>query len=129
MIEDLDITFIRHNEDYLNTKEYFEQFVNAVEAIIEENTEEKERWIFNKSFYKKTLIEKLPLENFFGWCSDQFQNDLNEITNEKIFALTGLLFEEDLEVSFSEKSEYIKLKTRSSILNVPKLKIKQNGIS
>ena len=117
------------NKIYLNTKEYFEQFVNADEAIIEEDTNEKERWIFNKSHYKKKLIEKLPLENFFNWCNEQLKDGTNEITNEKVFAMTGLLFEEDLEVSYSDKSEIIKIKTESSNLNVPKLNVKQNGVS
>ncbi len=117
------------NKIYLNTKEYFEQFVNANDAIIEEDEDEKERWIFNKSHYKKKLIEKLPLENFFDWCNEQLQNEKNEITNEKVFAITGLLFEEDLEVSYSDKSEIIKIITASSNLNVPKLNVKRNGLS
>jgi hypothetical protein len=115
------------NKIYLNTKEYFEQFTNAEDAIIEENTEETQRWIFNKLHYKKKLIEKLPLDNFFEWCNEQFKND--EITNEKVFALTGLLFEEDLDINFSSKGETMKIRTGTSNLNVPKLNVKQNGIS
>ena len=87
----------------MNTKEYFEQFTHAEEATIEEETVKEKRWIFRKSLYKKKLIEKLPLENFFGWCNDELKDESNEITNEKVFALTGLLFEEDLEVSFSDQ--------------------------
>lgn len=114
---------------YLNTKEYFEQFVSIEEAIIEDDTNEKERWIFNKSHYKKMLIENLPIENFFDWCSARLEKDSHEITNEKIFAMTGLLFEQDLEVSYFNKSEIIKFRTKSSNLYVPKLKIKRNGVS
>jgi hypothetical protein len=114
---------------YLNTKEYFEQFTLAEEAIVEEETEQEPRWIFRKSHYKKKLIEKLPLENFFDWCNSELTGETNEITNEKVFALTGLLFEEDLEVSFSEESETIKIKTATSNLNVPKLTVKRNGVS
>jgi hypothetical protein len=117
------------NEIYLNTKEYFEQFVNEDEAIIEEGIGEKERWIFDKPHYKKKLIEELPLENFFGWCNEQLQSETNEITNEKFFALTSLLFDEDMEVTYSGRGKIIKIKTKSSNLNVPKLNIKQNGIS
>lgn len=114
---------------YLNTKEYFEQFTNAEEAIIDKDTDKEERWIFKKSYYKKKLIEKLPLTNFFDWCKDELSDESNVITNEKIFALTGLLFEEDLEVNFSKKDETIKLKTATSNLNVPKLIVKRNGVS
>lgn len=117
------------NKIYYNTKEYFEQFVDIEEVIIEEDTDEEERWLFNKSLYKKKLIEKLPLENFFDWCNEQLLIEKSEITNEKIFALTGLLFEEDLEISYSTQNEIIKIKTKTANLNVPKLKISQNGIS
>jgi hypothetical protein len=75
------------------------------------------------------LLEKLPVENFFDWCDEQLKGEKNQITNEKIFALTGLLFEEDLEVAYSNKSEMIKMKTETSTLNVPKLTVKQNGVS
>lgn len=114
---------------YLNTKEYFEQFTLAEEAIVEEETEQESRWIFRKSHYKKKLIDKLPVENFFDWCNSELTDESNEITNEKVFALTGLLFEEDLEISFSEEGETIKIKTATSNLNVPKLTVKQNGLS
>jgi len=114
---------------YLNTKEYFEQFTHAEEAIIEEEPPKVERWIFKKGHYKKKLIEKLPLENFFDWCNEELKDETNEITNEKVFALTGLLFEEDLAVSFSDKNETTKIKTATSNFNVPKLIVKRNGVS
>lgn len=117
------------NQIYLNTKEYFEQFINPQEAVIDDDTQETERWIFNKLHYKKRLLEKLPLENFFDWCGEQLKDEKNEITNEKVFALIGLLFEEDLTVSYSEKNEIIKIKTATTTLNVPKLIVKQNGVS
>jgi hypothetical protein len=113
---------------YLNTKEYFEQFTLADNAIVEEETEQEPRWIFRKSHYKKKLIEKLPLKNFFDWCNSELKGENNVITNEKVFALTGLLFEEDLEISFSGESKTIKIKTATSNLNVPKLTVKQNGL-
>lgn len=114
---------------YLNTKEYFEQFTLEEEAIVEEETEQEPRWIFRKSHYKKKLIDNLPLENFFDWCNSELTDETSVITNEKVFALTGLLFEEDLEISFSEESDTIKIKTATSNLNVPKLTVKQNGLS
>lgn len=117
------------NKIYFNTKEYFEQFTHVEEAIIEEETDKEERWIFRKSYYKKRLIEKLPIENFFGWCNDELKDESNEITNEKVFALTGLLFEEDLEVNFPDISGTMEIKTITSILNVPKLIVNRNGLS
>jgi hypothetical protein len=114
---------------YLNTKEYFEQFTKAEEAVIEQETDRNQRWIFKKSHYKKKLVEKLPLNNFFDWCNNELRGEANEITNEKVFALTGLLFEEDLEVVFSDSKEMIQLRTATSTLNVPKLIVKRNGVS
>lgn len=114
---------------YLGTKEYFEQFTLAEEAIIEEEENKEQRWIFRKSYYKKKLNENLPVQNFFGWCQDQLLGESNVITNEKVFALTGLLFEEDLEVDFSDRSESVRIKTTTSNLNVPKLIVKRNGVS
>lgn len=116
-------------EIYLNTKEYFEQFISFEEATIEEESNEEERWLFKKSYYKKKLMESLPLQSFFDWCKNELNDESNDLTNEKIFALTGLLFEEELEVSFSHKSEMIEIETITSNLNVPKIIVKRNGIS
>jgi hypothetical protein len=114
---------------YLNTKEYFEQFTQAEEAVIDNESEQVQRWLYRKAYFKKKLIEKLPVENFFDWCNEELKEDSSDITNEKVFALTGLLFEEDLQISFSEKAEKIKIKTATSNLYVPKLTVKRNGIS
>lgn len=117
------------NKIYLNTKEYFEQFMNPKQAIIDEEIVNDERWIYRKAFYKEKLIENLPLENFFDWCREILTVDGTGITNEKFFALAGLLFEEDFEVNHLDKIETISFKTTTSFFNVPKLILKQNGIS
>lgn len=114
---------------YFNTKEYFEQIVIAEEAVIEDNQNIEKRWIFNRSHYKKKLNEKLPIEGFFDWCIKQLQSEGNDMTNEKIFALTGLLFDEELEVTSSDKEEIINIKTETSNLIVPKLNVKRYGLS
>ena len=114
---------------YLNTKEYFEQFTQAEEAVIDDETEQVYRWIYQKAHFKDKLIKKLPIENFFDWCNDELKDDSSGITSEKIFAMTGLLFEEDLQISFSQEGERLKIKTATSTLNVPKLTVKRNGIS
>lgn len=114
---------------YLNTKEYFEQFKLEGEAVIEVDNHEYEPWVFNKSKYRRKLLESLPVDNFFDWCFDQFENTPDEITNEKIFALTGLLFEKDLEVSPDSEYKTVQISTKTSKLSVPLLNINKNGVS
>ena len=113
---------------YLNTKEYFEQFAYMEETYIEEDGDDMDRWLFKKEEYKKKLMSRLPLDSFFGWCIEQFEGDPKTLTNEKIFAMTSLLFDEELEVGFSEKSKALKIITNTSKLSVPLLKIQHNGI-
>ncbi|MBL7847291.1 MAG: hypothetical protein JNL40_07475 [Cyclobacteriaceae bacterium] len=113
---------------YLNTKEYFEQFKTDEEAIIADDDQQYETWVFNKSKYKRKLINSLPIDNFFDWCGEQLKDDTNEITNEKVFALTGLLFEDDIEVNSITNSEFLNIKTRTSKISVPILNVKKNGL-
>lgn len=114
---------------YVNTKEYFEQFKVDEDAIIVEDDQEYETWVFNKSKYKRKLIDSLPIENFFDWCSNQLKQDTNEVTNEKVFALTGLLFEDDLEVKSNTEEKVLNIQTKTSKISVPILNVKKNGIS
>lgn len=114
---------------YLNTKEYFEQFKVDEDALIVEDDQEYETWVFNKAKYKRKLINSLPIDNFFDWCSNQLKDDTSEITNEKVFALTGLLFEGDIEVNSSSEIKFINIETKTSKLSVPILNVKKNGIS
>ncbi len=116
------------NKIYLNTIEYFEQFSVADEAIIEADSEEMERWIFKKAKYKEQLIKSLPVQSFFDWVNKQLKSEDKHITNEKLFALTCLLFEDDLEITSYSKDSTVKIKTDTTNLNVPKLKVTQNGI-
>lgn len=113
---------------YLNTKEYFEQFRVDEEAVITEDENEYETWIFNKAKYKRKLAESLPVANFFDWCSDRLKEDASNITNEKVFALAALLFEDDLEVTSNSEMKSLQIKTSTSKLSVPILNIKKNGI-
>lgn len=114
---------------YLNTKEYFEQFKMEGEAVIELDDQEYEPWVFNKSKYRSKLIDSLPVENFFGWCYKELESAQSELTNEKIFALTGLLFEKDLEVSPESGLKSVQVSTKTSRLLVPVLNVKKNGVS
>jgi len=113
---------------YLSTKEYFEQFSYMSETFIDQYGEDMDKWLFKKDVYKKKLVNELPVENFFGWCMQQFNEDPAGLTNEKVFAVTSLLFDQDFEVTYSEKSKAFKVTTRTAKLNVPLLKITKNGI-
>lgn len=112
---------------YLSTKEYFEQFKNIEDTYIEEDEEEVVRWIFNKSHYKGKLKESLPVNDFFGWCSKTLSEE-SQITNEKLLALTTLLFDEELQMDDNEVTETVVITTNSSKFIVPKIKIKENGV-
>lgn len=57
------------------------------------------------------------------------KDDTSEFTNEKVFALTGLLFEGDLEVDSSSEAKVLNIKTKTSKLSVPILNVKKNGVS
>ncbi|HWY98232.1 MAG TPA: hypothetical protein VNY36_04005 [Bacteroidia bacterium] len=116
------------NKIYLNSIEYFEQFMVADDAIIEDDNTERERWIFKKNKYKKELVKALPIVNFFEWANKQLKSEDKDITTEKLFALTSLLFEDDLEVSAYNKDVTVKIKTNTSSINVPKLKVTKDGI-
>ncbi|MBX2961952.1 MAG: hypothetical protein KF687_05520 [Cyclobacteriaceae bacterium] len=114
---------------YLNTKEYFEQFKADEEAIIVDDDQEYETWVFNKTKYKRELIKSLPIDNFFDWCHEQLKDETSEITNEKVFALTGLLFDDEIEVNANPEMKFVSIKTKTSKLSVPILNAKKNGIS
>ncbi|HMV07480.1 MAG TPA: hypothetical protein PKL56_11815 [Cyclobacteriaceae bacterium] len=114
---------------YLNTKEYFEQFIAQVEAVIEPDDENQERWVFNRTLFRQRLSDSLPVENFFDWCTSQLKTDKDEISNEKVFALTSLLFDEDLEIDTASEDSTMLIITKTSKLTVPKLILKKNGVS
>lgn len=114
---------------YLNTKEYFEEFTMAEKAVIEDEQVTEQRWVFKKTYYKRRLMAALPLDDFFQWCKNELVSEASEVSNEKIFSLIGLLFEDNLEVSFTENNDHLKIMTSTSILNVPYLKVSSNGVS
>jgi hypothetical protein len=114
---------------YLNAKEYFEQFITQEDAVIENDEENHERWVFNRTFYRQRLTESLPVENFFDWCNSELRSNGGEMSNEKVFALTSLLFDGDVEVISSTESSSMQIVTRTPKLFVPKLNLKKNGIS
>jgi hypothetical protein len=113
---------------YLDTKEYFEQFEKEAEAIIVEDDQQFQKWVFNKKLYKGKLLNSLPVTDFFEWCSSQLREEKDEITNDKVLALASLLFEKDLEVRAGINTDLIPLNTKTSRLFVPTLQVIKNGI-
>jgi hypothetical protein len=116
------------NKMYYNAKEYFEQFLQQEDSIIVDEAQPADRWIFNRAYYKEALKQQLPMDDFFSWCSHVLENEQKEITNEKICSMMSLLFEEGLEID-SNSEESTSIKTQNSIFRVPKLRLKDNGIS
>lgn len=112
---------------YLNTKEYFELFQSSEDYYIEQDEEPKPRWIFNKTRYKRELNKSMPVKDFFSWCNSTLSQE-GEISNEKLLALTTLLFEEEFNISGEIESDSIEIRTADSIFKVPKIKVDKNGI-
>lgn len=117
------------DEMYYNAKELVMQFENVEDIIIREETVESEMWIFNKDKYKQNLIDQLPVDDFFAWAAASLQDNYTIVETEKLFSLTSLLFEDDLDKEFDPLSEYLTVKTSQIKLRVPKIKIYKHGIS
>lgn len=101
----------------------FEQFAQAEVVMYEESEADFDKWIFDREAFMNKLQSQLPVNDFFGWCYKALQNDFDHIETEKFFALTGLLFDESLQIDFPKKNERVELKTTTSHLSVPKLKV------
>ena len=110
---------------YENTKEYFEQFKNEAEIIIVEESQQTNDWLFDKTKYKEMLNENLPLEDFFKWCESSIKQENEDFSFDNFFMVTGLLFEEDYEVTVSKEGEKITVSNNESELIMPKLSIKK----
>lgn len=111
---------------YLNTKEFFEQFSKEEIVYLEEEETEREKWVFNKRYYKDKLKENLPIRDFFGWCADILMKEYKAIEIEKFFELVSLIFEKDLEPQFSDNPTLIEVKTDKSLIRVPNITVKEN---
>lgn len=115
---------------FFNAAELFEQFKNDTDVYFEEETNDAEKWIFDKVYYTEKLKSDLPVDNFFKWCNKTLKEDYNKVEIEKFFALTTLAFDEDIERDFGKKAEFEKIKINDLTLTVPKITInQQHGIS
>jgi hypothetical protein len=117
------------NNIYLNTKEFFEQYLNSTPTFIDEAEVTTEKWIFDKELYKEKLTKDLPVEDFFSWCAKELKQEYKQLEESKFFSLTGLLFEEDLFLELPQNGENSKIKTNDFTLQVPKIKINTHGLS
>lgn len=113
---------------YLNTIEFFAQFTVEDNVYIEEETVSHEKWLFNKERYVEKLQSELPIQNFFYWCTDSLLEEKEEISPDKFFALTSLLFDDNIEVEI-EDDKKIEIKTTETIIKAPVIKINSYGIS
>ena len=112
----------------LNAKAFLEQFASDDTIYVEEAIEAADRWIFDKDYFKDRLKENLPVENFFDWASVTLKKEYKNIETEKLFALTTLLFEDDLQLEFDEKKKNKKIKTDEYTLKVPNIAVSNYGI-
>lgn len=110
----------------LNAIEYFEQFLQHEDVYLQDEELQQERWVFNKDNYRGKLQESLPVPDFFSWCANTLSTEFGENDIEKYFALTSLLFEEDLNLEFEERGEEeCTIELKETTLQVPKIKITQ----
>lgn len=117
------------DEMYYHAKEFVMQFQNIEDIIITEEEIKTEMWIFNKEKYKEDLISQLPVNDFFKWASSSLKNEYSQIETEKLFSLTSLLFEDDLNKEFDAQNKHTMIRTTHVNLKVPKIKIYKYGIS
>ena len=110
---------------YENTKEYFEQFENEAELIVVEDAQQTNDWLFDKSKYKGTLNNNLPVEDFFGWCEGSIKQESENFSFDNYFMVTSLLFEDDYEITVNKEGKYISVSNDESELIMPKLTIKK----
>lgn len=114
---------------YLNTQEFFEQYLNAAPVFVDEPQAPAEKWIFDRDKYKSKLQQELPVEDFFHWCADSLSSEYKLVETDKFFSLTGLLFEDDLHLDIEAGSKPGKVSTTDFTLKVPKIKINTHGVS
>jgi hypothetical protein len=113
---------------YLNTIEFFAQFTVEDNVYIEDENDAREKWLFNKERYIERLQSQLPIINFFYWCTDSLIEEKEDISPDKFFALSSLLFEDNMDVEIEGENK-IEIKTTETIIKAPVIKINSYGIS
>lgn len=116
-------TMVYAKDMLFKVREFFEQFMQNETITIEDGVVEFDKWIFDREHFKTQLMANMPVNDFFGWCYKELKKDFKDIETDKFFALCGLLFDADLQIDFPKKSERVSLKTTTSSISLPKLKI------
>jgi len=117
------------NDMYFNAKEFVEQFSNDESIIIDDTLANQEMWVFNKEKYREEMMASLPIPNYFEWAGKKLKSEYSHLETDKFFSLTGLLFEEGIDLEVDPKSDRQVIKTSQMNLRVPKIKITKNGLS
>ncbi|MFN8777665.1 MAG: hypothetical protein ACK5XV_12965 [Flavobacteriales bacterium] len=113
-----------YSKDMLfKVREFFEQFQQPDVVYLEDGVSDFDKWIFDRDYFLGQLRNQMPVNDFFGWCVKMLNKDFDHIDTEKFFALTGLLFDEDLSIEFPKKNERVTISTTTSRISVPKLKV------
>ena len=112
----------------LNAKAFMEQFAKDDTIYLEDLIDNNDKWIFDIDYFKGKLREQLPVNNFFDWAATTLEKEYTAIESDKLFALTTLLFEEDLQLEFDEKKKNKKIKTDEYTLKVPNITVSNYGI-
>ncbi|MFN9970793.1 MAG: hypothetical protein ACK58T_12950, partial [Phycisphaerae bacterium] len=88
-----------YSKDMLfKVREFFEQFQQPDVVYLEDGVSDFDKWIFDRDYFLGQLRNQMPVNDFFGWCVKMLNKDFDHIDTEKFFALTGLLFDEDLSI-------------------------------
>jgi hypothetical protein len=112
----------------LNAKAFMEQFAKDDTIYLVDLIDNNDKWIFDIDYFKGKLREQLPVNNFFDWAATTLEKEYTAIESDKLFALTTLLFEEDLQLEFDEKKKNKKIKTDEYTLKVPNITVSNYGI-
>lgn len=119
-----------NNAMYFNALEYVQEYMYTSDIYLDEpDLNAKDKWIFNKEFYRDAMIKELPMPNFFEWAGKTLRGEYKEIETEKFFSLSTLLFEDDIELEFDASADRMVIRTTEMNLRVPKIKIKRYGLS
>ncbi len=116
-------TMVYAKDMLYKVREFFEQFMNNETITIEDGVVDFDKWIFDREHFKTQLMTSMPVNDFFGWCYKELKKDFKDIDTDKFFALCGLLFDADFQIDFPKKAERVNLKTTTSKISLPKLKV------
>lgn len=85
--------------------------------------EQQDLWIFDKETYKEKLLQALPIDNFFEWCFETLNKEVQEnINSEKFYYISSLLFEKEIQAEFLVADKF-EIDLADYILKVPHIKI------